>query len=61
MVKFSKGMWCLAPDTVADWATEAVKAEAKEDSIRCVAVWIYLGHCFDRMLILSGSYSQPDV
>jgi hypothetical protein len=38
MVRFTKGMWTLWEDTVINWATEAVKTEAKPDSIRAVAV-----------------------
>ncbi|KAG9225936.1 hypothetical protein CCMSSC00406_0006442 [Pleurotus cornucopiae] len=65
MVKFSKGMWCLAPDTVADWATEAVKAEAKEDSIRCVASTRRINHRGDTLnnptITLECSSPAPDV
>lgn len=38
MVKFSKGMWHASPDTIIRWATESVKAEAKPESLRTVAV-----------------------
>lgn len=41
MVKFSKGMWHAAPDTIIRWATESVKAEAKPESLRTVAVSQY--------------------
>ncbi|KAJ8495568.1 hypothetical protein ONZ45_g12804 [Pleurotus djamor] len=65
MVKFSKGMWCLAPDTHADWATEVVKAEAKKDSIRCVAASRRINHRGDTLnnptITLECSSPVPDV
>jgi hypothetical protein len=36
MVKFSNGMWWAADGVAIDWATESVKSEAEEQSIRCV-------------------------
>ena len=38
MVKFTKGMWQVGEDVVINWATEVVKAEAFESSIRAVTV-----------------------
>ncbi|KAL0947518.1 hypothetical protein HGRIS_013617 [Hohenbuehelia grisea] len=65
MVKFSKGMWCLAADTVGDWATEVIKAEARPDSIRAVASTKRLNHRGDTLnnptITIETSSPCPDV
>lgn len=38
MVKFSRGMWWVAPDITINWAVEIVKSEAFKDNIRALAV-----------------------
>ncbi|KAF8470627.1 glycosyl hydrolases family 31-domain-containing protein [Kalaharituber pfeilii] len=46
MVKFSKGMWHNAPDTVIDWAVESWKAEANkaEGKLRVLAPTKAINH-----------------
>ncbi|KAI0316754.1 hypothetical protein OF83DRAFT_1172598 [Amylostereum chailletii] len=65
MAKFSKGMWWPAPDVIVDWATEVVKSEAKDDSIRCVATTKPLNHRGDALntptITLECSPPLPDV
>lgn len=43
MVKFSRGMWWVAPDVIVNWAVESIKSEVVPDTeqtkkIRSVAV-----------------------
>ncbi|PFH49978.1 glycoside hydrolase family 31 protein [Amanita thiersii Skay4041] len=48
-MKFSQGMWWLAEDVTIDWAVEAVKSEAKQDSIRCLASSKHIRHRGDTL------------
>ncbi|KAG6844292.1 hypothetical protein H0H87_008073 [Tephrocybe sp. NHM501043] len=49
MVKFSNGMWWNADGVIIDWAVEAVKAEALNGSIRCVATSKHINHRGDTL------------
>ncbi|KAF8889017.1 glycosyl hydrolases family 31-domain-containing protein [Infundibulicybe gibba] len=49
MVKFSNGMWWAADGVHIDWATESIKAEAKETSIRCIATTKHVNHRGDTL------------
>ncbi|KAF9460439.1 glycosyl hydrolases family 31-domain-containing protein [Collybia nuda] len=64
MVKFSNGMWWAADGVSIDWATESVKSEAKEQSIRCVASSRHINHRGDTLntptITLECSSPLPD-
>ncbi|KZV69553.1 glycoside hydrolase family 31 protein [Peniophora sp. CONT] len=49
MVKFTKGMWQVGEDTAINWATEVVKAEASESSIRAVTTTRHIYHRGDTL------------
>ncbi|KAI0027333.1 putative sugar hydrolase [Vararia minispora EC-137] len=49
MVKFTRGMWTWAEDTVINWAIEAVKSEAKTSSIRAVVTTRHIYHRGDTL------------
>ncbi|KAG6841803.1 hypothetical protein C0991_006687 [Blastosporella zonata] len=65
MVKFSNGMWWNADGVVIDWAVEAVKAEALNGIIRCVATSKHINHRGDILntptLTVECSSPAPDI
>lgn len=65
MVKFSNGMWWNADNVSIDWAVEAIKSEAKEDSIRCVATSKHVNHRGDVLntatITVECSSPLPDI
>ncbi|KAG6911047.1 hypothetical protein DXG01_004561 [Tephrocybe rancida] len=64
MVKFSNGMWWNADGVVIDWAVEAVKSEALDGRIRCVATSKHINHRGDTLnaptLTVECSSPAPD-
>ncbi|KAF8064081.1 family 31 glycoside hydrolase [Lyophyllum atratum] len=65
MVKFSNGMWWNADGVAIDWAAEAIKAEAREQSIRCVATSKHVNHRGDTLntptITVECSSPLPDI
>ncbi|KAF5376081.1 hypothetical protein D9615_007735 [Tricholomella constricta] len=65
MVKFSNGMWWNSDGVAIDWAVEAIKSEARQDSIRCVATSKHVNHRGDTLntptITVECSSPLPDI
>ncbi|KXN92994.1 hypothetical protein AN958_09625 [Leucoagaricus sp. SymC.cos] len=65
MVKFSNGMWWNRDGIHIDWATEVVKSQAQDGSVRCVATSKHVNHRGDTLnaptLTIEASSPVPDI
>ncbi|KAG6819867.1 hypothetical protein H0H93_007852 [Arthromyces matolae] len=63
--RFSYGMWWNRSGCLIDWAVEAVKAEALDESIRCVATSKHITHRGDTLnaptITVECSSPAPDI